>query len=240
MAYHSWGDRKCGLWEWARGPPSWGHLVRCARSFFQVLSDLWYECASVSPLWKKEVLRMFIQTLIWIRVHIFSYTAVGRLGMAFHLGVLKSKHASPRQREWKVRLAVVGTLCPRSKPPGEVVPQSTALEGKVAWLRVASAFRDPEDQGGLGEEAPSCRVELWVSVLLLLLPVCDLLDVSPGPIGSLVCELSMGWEDILGCPQAQALLRRVPGALSRCVARVSIGCLFPLTLYLSQKYTYYL
>lgn len=89
MAYHSWGDRRCGLWKGAPGPQSWGHLVRCARPFFQVPSDLWCEWASVSPLWKKEVPRMFILRLIWIQVHILSYTAVGRLGMAFHWECLK-------------------------------------------------------------------------------------------------------------------------------------------------------
>lgn len=42
---------------------------------------------------------------------------------------------------------------------------------------------DPEDQGGLGEEASSRPVEFWVSVLLLLLALWDPLEVSAGLIG---------------------------------------------------------
>lgn len=33
---------------------------------------------------------MFIRTLIWVQDHIFLYTAVGRLVMAFYLGVFKT------------------------------------------------------------------------------------------------------------------------------------------------------
>lgn len=217
-----------------------GHLVRCARPSFQVLSDPWCEWASVSPLWKKEVSRMFILTLIWVRVHMLSYTAVGRLWMAFLLGMFKNKHASSRQQEGKVHFAEVGTVCPMiwATCRGGSSVQCLGCQGGMAGRGETQRARV-----GLGKRHrlvmwhSGCQSWDWESgslgVLLLLLRLWGLLQVSSGPTGSLAWQ-----DDILPCPQAQALRRRVPGALSWCVARVSIGCLFPLTLCLSQKRTY--
>lgn len=55
--------------------------------------------ALVSPLWKKEVNQnVRSDTHLSSGLRLFLYPAVGRLGMAFPLGVFEYKHASSRQQ----------------------------------------------------------------------------------------------------------------------------------------------
>lgn len=61
-----------------------------------------------------------------------------------------------KQKGWKVHFAKVGTLCPRYEPPAVVTPQSTASDGKVAWLGVTRS-RGPGWSWGRSI-VPSCGV----------------------------------------------------------------------------------